>query len=83
MMRSGWAKTLNLHTHPSFSPDQHTCRCLLHVHTAPAHPIPTFTCNIHFTVTGSLTQVIIYMRPQDLAVTVVIISDTGETSAPR
>ena len=82
-MRSGWAKTVNLQTHPSFSPDKHTCRCLLHVHTAPARPIPTFTCNIHFTVTGSLTHVTIYMRPQDLTVTVVIISDTGETSAPR
>ena len=82
-MWSGWAKTLNLQAGASFSPDKHTCRCLLHVHTAPARPVPTFTCNIHSTVTGRLTQVTIYTTAQDIGLTVGIISDTGGTYVPR
>ena len=35
-------KTLNLQPCPAISPTKHTCRYLLHVHTAPACPVPTF-----------------------------------------
>ena len=35
-------KTLNLQPCPAISPDKHTCRYLLHVHTAPTCPVPTF-----------------------------------------
>ena len=77
-MWSGWAKTLNLQTRSSFSPDKHTCRCLLRVHTAPARPVPTFTCDLHSTVTGSWTQVTVYMRAQDLGLTVEPFHTQGE-----
>ena len=78
-MWSGWAKTLNLEICPSFSPEKHTCRCLFHVHTAPAHPVPTFTCDIHSTVTGSWIQVTIYIRAQDLGLTMEVLSNTDRT----
>ena len=82
MMRSGWAKTLNLQTRPSFSPDKHTrgvcSMCTRHLHIQSQHPHATFTPQWRV-----VWLVIIYMRAQDLAVTVAIISDTGVTSAPR
>ena len=66
VLQSGWVDTLNLQTRPSFSPNKHTCRCLLHVYTGPASPVPTSTCNIPSTVTGNLTQVTVYKRAQEL-----------------
>lgn len=70
---------LNLQTRPSFSLDKHTCVPVPCAHTAPAHPVPTSTCDIHSTVTGSLTCYNLYKSTRPGSITVVIISDTGVT----
>ena len=83
-VRMGWnSQSTNTSLLLPTLPDKHTCRCLLHVHTAPALTVPTFTCNIHSTVIHSLTQVTISKRAQDLGLTMEIISDTSGTSIPR
>ena len=82
VLQSGWVDTLNLQTRPSFSPDKHTrgvcSMCTRHLHIQSQHPHVTFTPQWQV-----VWLVTIYKRPQDQAVTVAIISDTGETSAPR
>ena len=44
---------------------------------------PNILCNIHSTVTGSLTQVTIYKKAQDLGLTVEIVSAPSGSFDPR
>ena len=44
---------------------------------------PNILCNIHSTVTGSLTQVTIYKEVQDLGLTVEIVSAPSRSFDPR
>lgn len=52
------------------------------MHMAPVHPMPTFICNIHSTVTGSLAQVTINKRAHS-GLSMEVISDTDGNSVPR